>query len=238
MNQFLACAFSFALAFVQTTAGGKAIVGGKAVIGSAGITLVGHIKAACSSSPCTTAGLTTTGATLLVAVSDGFSAQTTVTDSLSNTWQTLTAFNHMKINYVFNPTVGAGQTFTGTGGGGTPTIFVTAWSGTLRTASVFDTQNGNGASGSTTSCQTGPVVPSQPGELIIASEGTSGNNPFVYTVDSGFTLTDTVTNGSTFEGGAAAFLITNGAINPVNPTFTNGIASNTPNCNVATFKHP
>ena len=100
----------------------------------------------------TTSGINTTGANLIV-VTVAYDTQSGVSDSNGNTWTALTAQSgsqdgNARMYYCFNPTVGAGHTFTSAQGYGA--ICVSAWSGAA--TSPQDQQNGqyNGPSPTST----------------------------------------------------------------------------------------
>ena len=127
----------------------------------------------------TTPAINTTGASLIVIVTSGYQAAATVADNMNNTWHTLNTYNsfdgyrYEQIYYAYNPTTSPTQTFTCSGGGGGfPGCVVSAWSGTLTTAAVFDAQNGSSTVNNVTSINTGSVTPVSTNELLIA--GLSG----------------------------------------------------------------
>src|SRR5579864_4593369 len=138
------------------------------------IALIAHASA--SATCCAVAAtppLNTTGATLLVAVVTvyfGSSVQTTVSDSLGNTWTPLTNYSggnaNVTIWYAKNPVVGPSQTFSGSGK--TMSIFVSAWSG-ITNAAPFDLQNGAGTAVVGNTIQPGTITPSGSNELIISA---------------------------------------------------------------------
>lgn len=122
--------------------------------GGGGITILsgsnGHVN--CSGAgPCTTSGIDTTGASLIACDIAGFSGTIpVVTDSKSNIWHsappTFYFSNSTSINiqwvYAQAPTVGSGQTFTGTGGGGAMSLVCLAFSGVNATAYVASSDMG------------------------------------------------------------------------------------------------
>jgi hypothetical protein len=92
---------------------------------AAGFTLVTHIGAQSSDGiSATTAGINTTGATLLVAaVARLHGASASLSDSKGNAWLALTTRDNasaysVTLYYVLNPTVGASHTFSTNVGGG------------------------------------------------------------------------------------------------------------------------
>lgn len=173
---------------------------------------------ACSGGACTTPGVTTTGATLLIV---GESCSTTClapTDSLSNKWVALTQQTigavRESIWYSTNPVVGSAQTFTGS----SPTfgICVTAFSGVLTSLSALDVQNG-ATTASTTSLQPGSITPSQNNELVVSylGGGVSTNSPLI---NSGMTITNSmnfVASASYMQAMAYIVQTTASAINPI-----------------------
>ncbi len=177
----------------------------------------------------TSAGIDTTGATLLVIVQSAVSGMSAPSDSKGNTWTKLTeqgGSGVTAIYYAANPTVGTGHTFTQ--GGTAGSLAVAAFSGAL-TVAPFDQQSGAAWDGSSPDAA-GSVTPSENNELVIAGAGSSFTGP---SIDGGFTIaqyTDFV--GGTNYGSALAYLIqtTATAANP-SWTTTGGCA---PVC--ATFK--
>jgi hypothetical protein len=187
----------------------------------------GHVTIPGTTSGTTSAGIDTTGASLLiVAVArHGFTSDPTLTDSYGNTWLPLTPYagfiGYVLVYYAKNPTVGTGHTFTLAGGNTFPSACVAAFTG-ADTSAPFDVENGNGVSyPSSTTIQTGTLTPSQDDSLIIAALASAPNGgPSGYTIDSSFTLIDTVDaiNGQSSGSGLAYFLQTTAAAK--NPTWT------------------
>jgi hypothetical protein len=146
--------------------------------------------------------MTTTGATLLVAVVSYVNNVTpTLSDSKSNTWTGLTAKTiagqqTSRIFYVSSPIVGTSHTFTLTGASIIASIVVMAFSG-IQTSSPFDKENGATLAGSGTSLASGSITPSVDGDLIIIALSTGGNP-----TTNGQTNVD-VLSASIFVGGAA-----------------------------------
>lgn len=169
----------------------------------------------------TTGAINTTGATLLVvAISESAGGQVTVSDNKSNTWTVLTGQDgsqpDSRIYYVANPTVGAGHTFTSTGGSTFSVLSVAAFSGVVTTL-PFDQQNGSSAAPySNTTAKPGSITPTQDNEVVVCGFGTV-SDPGTLTIDSGFAITNqTPFTGGTNYGGALAYLIqsTAAAVNP------------------------
>lgn len=185
----------------------------------------------------TTGSITTTGATLLVAVLtdyDAFSAGA-ISDSKGNTWTTLTTSNNVsrcRIAYVANPTVGTGHTFTSTQSGEfQPALCVAAFSGVV-TTSPFDQQNGTTFSGATTSSP-GSVTPSAANELLIAGIGFDSSN--TVSIGSGFTITNQVNSVPDAHIGAALAYKIQTSATAENPAWSWSSSSNGA-VRIATFK--
>lgn len=129
-----------------------------------------------------TAGMDTTGATLLVALTSivATSAPAVISDSQSNTWTPLTGQsqsgqNTSQLFYVSNPTVGASHTVTITGSSIACSVIVFAFSG-VTTSSPFDKENGAVGSASATSLATGSITPTTDGQLIIVGAASGGGS--------------------------------------------------------------
>ncbi len=140
-----------------------------------------------------TPAINTSGASLIVVVTAGYQAAATVSDNMNNTWHALNVYNssdnnrYEEIYYAYNPITSSAQTFTCGGGGGFPSCVVSAWSGTLTTAAVFDTQNGTSSINNITSINTGSITPASTNELLIAGlSGTACWTNGTPTTDSGF----------------------------------------------------
>jgi hypothetical protein len=115
-----------------------------------------------------TGAVSTVGASLLVVAILYVEGPTLViTDSKSNAWTPLTAYGapgtvRMRFWYCLNPTVGYGHTFT-VSGVSTP-IIIFGFANVV----AYQTENGTGHSGATTSPQaTGSVTPAADGALIL-----------------------------------------------------------------------
>jgi hypothetical protein len=186
----------------------------------------------------TTAGINTTGATLLVAVVSYFPGSVSLSDSvggLGNTWvQAVDSGGTPGVSaiwYVKNPThVGSGHTFTQNVSGSFPSIDVLAFSGTDTSANVDQINSvGNGAPPQAT----GSVTPSADNEVVVS--GFAINTTGSDSIDSGFTITDQQPSiAGLCVGGAAAYLIQTTAT-AVNPTWdgTHGFGCGV---TIATFK--
>lgn len=215
------------------------------------ISLVVHTVAhVAGSTTCTTTGIDTTGANFVacVAVSQTGTAPA-VTDNKSNGTATALTRNDgsqgrdgINIAYYLAPTVGSGHTFTMTSGSNLfGTLLVAAFSG-VKTSAAFDQQLATAAAGAgATTINTGSITPTENNELIIAGWGIDDPTNTSWTVDSGFTITDTqdVITGATY-GGVLAYLVQTAAA-AVNPKFTrsNAISSARQDTAViASFKAP
>lgn len=167
----------------------------------------------------TTGSMNSTGATLLVAVqSTYFFGGNTITDSKSNTWIAATVHGNVggndgdtcQIWYSTSPIVGSGHTFT-TCGSGYPALAVAAFSGV--SASPFDNENGNFGD-NISSLTTGSITPSVNNCLVIAGMGIRDTPTSPFTINGGFTVTDSAENGA-----GLAYLIQTSAA-AANPTWS------------------
>ena len=184
------------------------------------------------SGPTTSSSIDTTGADFLLVAVAYYAQGTlpTVSDSKTNTWQALTAYDNagtsnVRLFYSYNPTVGTGHTFTVTHPS-TPfmTYFVYALSGMDTTSSVFDTQNGAGTSGSAYS--SGYITPDESGELIVSlycvySEGTTAPSPSSPFILRGWDPY----NGGVTPGGAFAWVNTYDSTTQIQATWDVGDGS-------------
>jgi hypothetical protein len=198
---------------------------GIAAAGGGGFTLVAHsVSLGTPSSPVTTPGINTTGASLLVVAISQYNGVSigSVSDSRSNTWTPLTGKTansepYSQLFYCASPLVGAGHTFTLDNGGGIfGVIGVQAWTGGVGT---FDVQNGaiNGTPG--LSLQPGSVTPTV-GSSLIVSAISADAGAASFAIDSGFTITDRVDYaGSVNEAFGMAYLV-QGAAAAVNPSWS------------------
>ncbi len=201
------------------------------------ITVIASVKGA-NSGGGTTAAIDTTGASLLVIATKNFTTgDATVSDSKGNTWTGLTkkadgasAFN-IRFYYAVNPTVGSGHTFTAAGGI-TYGMYAVAFSG-IATSTPFDQENGAAGAALGTSVQTGAVVPSTNGQLILSSvQNIAGDTD---SIDSSLSIIehDGFSGGTTYGGAIAWYEQPTAA--SINPTWswTGGSDSATV---IATFK--
>lgn len=171
----------------------------------------------------TTGSIDTTGCNFLivgVVLGGGVSAGT-LTDSKSNTWTGLTqatggfSDRYSQFFYCESPTVGSGHTFSISGTSNFPSLTIAGFSGVG--TSSFDVQNNN-PGGVSTSVTTGSVTPSVDNELLVAM--LNYDDTVSATVDSGFTITDDITNGSFgHTNNAMAYLVETTATTK-NPTFS------------------
>jgi hypothetical protein len=180
----------------------------------------------------TTGAIDTTGVTLLVASASwfpGIDANPTLTDSKSNTWTGLTAQasgnSKVRIWWTIPSSVGSGHTFT-IGGAGSifAAIFVSGWTG--QHASPQDQQNGATVTTAST-LSTGSVTPSENNELLIAALVMDDNSAGAVSINTGFTITNTVPlTGGNSVGGSHAYLV-QGSAGATNPQWnvTNSAAS-------------
>lgn len=175
------------------------------------ITPITHGSSANDDTGCTIAGLTTTGANLLVLGSTWLqgSATPTVSDSKSNSWTKLTSnYNSpgtltSTLWWCMPTSVGASHSFTIVGVSVYAPLFLLALSG--GNASPLDQKNGNGDD--TATIAPGSITPTVPGCAVVSMAGFQTSlvtNPTL----AGFTRTDVqpAVGGSSF-GGAMAYLI-------------------------------
>ncbi len=124
-----------------------------------------------------TPGINTTGASLIVVVATTNSGTSTISDSMNNTWYTLNPVNdgtnYAQIFYAYAPQTNSAQTFTVTrsGSGQYPSLYVSAWAGTLTASNPFDAENGSSTAVYGTSVNTGSITPASTQELIITGFG-------------------------------------------------------------------
>ena len=206
----------------------------------AAIALVSHAYCFDSgdSGSCTTSTINTTGATLLTVVIEGYNATGTVSDHYANSWnylttQSVSGVGHLTIAYAYGPAVGASETFT------CSVVYAgckaSAWSGTLTTSSVYDTQNG-ASSSSATSLATGSITPAQTGELILSGWGTRNNSGQGGTaaVTASLTILDCATV-STGDADCDAYLVDSNS-SGINPTWSWNSAAEDFEVAIAGFK--
>jgi len=148
-----------------------------------GLVTSGQISYTCCDATvdATSTAMNTSGATLLVFIVHTRSGTSTLTvsDSNNNIWNGIGGWqadpavvNHsgyQRMYYVYNPTVGANQTFH-IHVGNTATnmrALIEAYSGTLTTSAVYDAGSFSWGSIDGTSVQTGISTPSQTGDLFV-----------------------------------------------------------------------
>lgn len=157
----------------------------------------------------TTAGINTTGATLIVfAVAGEGAAEPPPSDSGSNTWTALTQYKdapsakYIRLYYTVPTSVGAAHTFTATAGTKYyPAIAVIAFSGGH--ASPLDSETGNQSGGA--SLKPGSRTPSVNDCVLITALNMSPN--VTATVDLGYTQTANIAEAANNDGVALAYLI-------------------------------
>ena len=188
------------------------------------------------------AGINTSGATLIVVEISANAQPTTVSCTTpTNALTALTSYQPsssplVRFYYNSNPTTGAGQVCTATGGFTEPSIAVVAFSGTT-TTSPFDQQNGTATNTSSTTAQPGSVTPGTNGELLVTGYGSSSLTTAVTLAGAPLTWAITDQAGDTTNAYMIAFgwavQASAAAINPAwSWTGANGVWST----NIATFK--
>lgn len=188
----------------------------------------------------TSAGINTTGATLLVMARAGFAFGITgnVVDSKANTWlstidpqQTVAAprATSIVIQYSINPTVGPDHTFSLSGATNQDQFMMVFAFGKGQFA--FDKQAGSSVSPGS-AVHPGSLTPAEAHELFItaASDGDFG---ITLGIDSGFTIQasrgfDDGTNGEFHFGGAFAWKQQNGPAAAEDPAWSISPATNVP----------
>jgi len=193
---------------------------------------------ATNASTATTAGITTTGADLLVVVvayttAGGLPA---VSDSKSNSWTGLTAQTSgaigTQIFYSIPSSVGASHTFT-VATSGTNTISAMAFSGANATQGT--PQESGAATGSGTSLAPGSVTPSEDNELVILGVTMGAEEDDTFAIDSGFTVAEfnSFVSGTNYGSGAGYKVQTTAAaVNP-SASWTTAVLAT---ARMATFK--
>jgi hypothetical protein len=174
----------------------------------------------------TTDGVDTTGADLIVVnvgwySNGGLNNTLAVSDSEGNTWTALTIRSTTNIAcrlfYVYNPSVGAGHTFTANDGANSPypSIEMMAFSGAA--AAPFDQQNG--ATATATSIATGSITPTEDNELVVAGLAHENNSAGAVSINGGFTALKVAYVGGNSQGSGLARLIQTTAT-AANPTWS------------------
>lgn len=177
--------------------------------------LISHLGAGSPAGAQFTSGaIDTTGANFLVMVLSSFGqAGNTPSDSYGNTWiQGPTSGNGTcGIWYVENATVGIAHTFTSPSGTAFDALVVQAWSGVVASSSIDGSASAAGLS-------PGSMTPSQNGDLLITGYGGAGNAPF--SVDSSYTLGDTIDNAAGNNLACALAYQIQSVAGPISPTWT------------------
>jgi hypothetical protein len=188
----------------------------------------------------TTAGVDTTGATLLVVTVAWANSAPTLSDSKGNTWETARDYAPFgpgsRIYYCWNnPTVGTGHTITLTGTDVFASAQFWAWDAGTLSADPLDQSNEN-VSFSSTTWTSGSVTPTEPGELVIV-HCNYDNAPSMPTVDQSFLSPSygDVGAGAVYNGSGSSYLIQTSAA-AVNPTFTKASGATNNYGTIASFK--
>ncbi len=186
--------------------------------------LVAHTGAGLGPTGGTTSAINTTGATFLaVSIAAQHPIGTAVlTDSKGNTWTTLSEYGSQAdvdniVFFCYSPIVGSGHTFTYTTQfNNYSSMEVQAWSG-VTTAAV------NTSAGATTTstgtAQPGSITPSVAHTLVISGVCFNDNSAGAVSINSGYTITDTVPfTGGLYYGSSMAYKILTSA-SAQNPTW-------------------
>lgn len=204
--------------------------------------LIAHTGITGTPSGTTTVPIDTTGANFMAVGVATFPGGTggTLTDSKGNTWTPLTqptsaGLNAVQIFYCYGGTVGTLHTFTYTGVNVYSAVTVQAWSNMA--SSPFDVQNSFGLSSSSSTIQPGSVTPSQANSVIITALGNENNSAGTISIDSGFTISDSIAfNPGTAEGCSLAYkILTASAAN--NPTWNLTNTAGAATSSIAVFKY-
>lgn len=167
----------------------------------------------------TSAAINTTGANLLIVVT-GYDSGATITDNKGNTWTGLTARVDgaltARIYYCVSPSVGTGHTVTSSIS--YAAVALLAYAG-VDTASPFDAQTGlDGISTLVTTYGIPSLTPANANELIVFAGAFAQNGGDGLSVDSGFTVRQTlpaVTSVSYGVGVADLIQTTAAAVSPI-----------------------
>ncbi len=172
----------------------------------------------------TSPAIDTTGADLIIfSFGSRYLFAPTPSDSQSNTWSRATHIGdpgitvQNVIDYCFNPTTSASHTFTidGGGGGGAASCgCIEAWSGSASLEAAEDTAGYNAG----TTVQPGSMTAAGSGRLYVTS--LSSNYSGTPTIDSGFTIQESVPYLAGNNYGNALAHIVQGAASALNPTWT------------------
>lgn len=178
-------------------------------------TLIASTASGTNNSGTTTSAIDTTGATLIVIAVNYYSINTSVTDSKSNVWNSITSYtaaskNSTRLYYCINPIVGSGHTFTLSEPGSYPNIGVCAFGGGYF---QYQQETGQRTDTTSTSYQPGSLTPTSDNCVLVSSIGTSGTS---ISINSSFTATTVNNSPGNYIGGGIAYKIqtTAGAENP------------------------
>lgn len=206
-------------------------------------TLIANVGTAGTVNGVTTSAIDTTGANFIVINVHWYDLITTdgtLTDSKSNTWTPLTKRlgtgqdNSIQLFYSFNPTVGTNHTFTYNGTATYPSIEVQAWNNLA--TSPFDVENW-GEANNTNVISTGSVTCSQANGLLIAGLGFNDNSSGAVSINSSFTISNSVAySGGNAVGSSMAYKILT-AIGAENPQWNITNNSNQLIAQIACFKY-
>ncbi len=203
--------------------------GGIAGTGAGSIALIANTTAVGANTTTTSPAISTTGASLIVVTLSQFGGAgfAAVSDSVFNSYtagpsNTTGNICHVAMFYKYAPSTSASHTFTFTGSSVYAGIYVQVFSGT--TGSTIDQQNNNVTPGPTTTTQPGSITPANNNEVVTSGVCFSDSSA-TYSVNSSMIRTDTNNwNGSSNEGGAAAYIVQTSA-GAINPTWTAGTQS-------------
>lgn len=190
------------------------------------IALVAHTGAASTDSfSVTTGAIDTSGATLLV-MGNPYANPYTASDSKSNTWVVAATVGasapFCSIQYVKNPTVGSGHTFTisSTTPAAVPSVCVAAFSGTDTTANRD--QENTAQNDATTTLAVPSTTPTTANQLLVTVLAIGATASL--SIDGGFTIADQVTLvGGLAYGSGLAYLIQTTAT-AASPTWTSTVS--------------
>lgn len=201
-------------------------------------TLLAHISANPGGTGGTSGAINTTGATFLVVAGScqGTQLSGVVTDSKSNTWvfQRYGAGTDVDVYIAvcYSPIVGSGHTFTYTTGVATfPSFEVMAFNNIV--TSAFN--QSAGTSGTSSTIQAGSVTPSVAKTLIIATVAINNNGGGSVSIDSSYSITDSVAfSGGLYYGSSSAYKVLSSA-SAQNPTWNLTNSSTGLSAGIASF---
>jgi hypothetical protein len=224
--------------------GGESADANDGPAGDGGMSVLVHALGASGGTVSDTPPVDTTGAVVLVACVSTFYisiSTANVTDNYGNTWTEVIGkdsvnLNNLNIYIALSPMTGTNHIFEGTGGDGYATIGVVAFAGP-----PLALQGGVAAMGaSTSSVQTGLIVPDEPGELFVACVGANSHtNWTAVTISDMFSIVDEQLLGAPTspEELAVAWMLEGGA-QSINPTWTVTGSDIAMNAVAIGFKHP